>query len=48
METHPLVQTLDKRRNHYGKTNEWRGFVQVTGDGNCSVSVVSDVMGIDG
>lgn len=44
---HPLVHTLDKRKNHYGKTNEWRDFVQVTGGGNCSVSAASDAMGID-
>ena len=28
---HPLVHTLDKRKNHYGKTCEWTDFVQ--GDG---------------
>lgn len=46
-EPHPLVHTLDKRRNHYGKTDEWKDFVQVTGGGNCSVDAASDAMGID-
>ena len=31
---HPRVHTLDKRKNHYGKTDEWKDFVQVTGGGN--------------
>ena len=44
---HPKVHTLDKRKNHYGKTDEWRDFVQVTGGGNCSVAAARDAMGID-
>ncbi len=44
---HPLVHTLDKRKNHYGKTCEWTDFVQVTGGGNSSVAAARDAMGID-
>lgn len=44
---HPLVHTLDKRKNHYGKTCEWADFVQVTGGGNCSIAAARDAMGID-
>ena len=44
---HPLVHTLDKRKNHYGKTCEWKNYVQVTGGGNCSIAAAKDAMGID-
>ncbi len=44
---HPLVHTLDRRKNHYGKTDEWKDFVQVTGGGNCSVASAREAMGID-
>lgn len=44
---HPKVHTLDKRKNHYGKTCEWKDFVQVTGGGNCSIASARDAMGID-
>jgi len=44
---HPLVHTLDKRKAHYGKTNEWMDFVQVTGGGNCTIAAARDAMGID-
>ena len=44
---HPKVHTLDKRKSHYGKTNEWVDFVQVTGGGNCSVAAAREAMGID-
>lgn len=44
---HPLVHTLDKRKAHYGKTDEWQDFVQVTGGGNCSIASARDAMGID-
>ena len=44
---HPLVHTLDRRKAHYGKTDERYDFVQVTGGGNCSVEAASDAMGID-
>lgn len=45
-ESHPLVHTFDKRKAHYGKTDEWADFVQVTGGGNCSVAAARDAMGI--
>lgn len=44
---HPLVHTLDKRKRHYGKTDEWKDFVQVTGGGNSSVASARDAMGIE-
>ena len=44
---HPKVHTLDKRKYHYGKTDEWKDFVQVTGGGNCSIASARDAMGID-
>ena len=44
---HPRVHTLDKRKNHYGKTCEWKDYVQVTGGGNCSIASARDAMGID-
>lgn len=44
---HPLVYTMDKRKNHYGKLDEMQAFVQVTGGGNCSKAAASDAMGID-
>jgi DNA (cytosine-5)-methyltransferase 1 len=44
---HPKVHTFDKRKSHYGKTNEWTDFVQVTGGGNCTVAAARDAMGID-
>jgi len=44
---HPLVHTLDKRKRHYGKTDEWVDFVSVNGGGNCSVAAAKDAMGID-
>ena len=43
---HPLVHTHNRARKHYGKTDEWRDFVQVTGGGNCSVASARDAMGI--
>ena len=43
---HPLCHTLDKRKAHYGKTNEWKVFVQVNGGGNCSAPCARDAMGI--
>lgn len=43
---HPLVHTLDKRKAHYGKTDQFKDFVQVTGGGNCSVAAARDAMGI--
>lgn len=42
---HPLVHTHDRRKNHFGKTDESRDFVQVTGGGNCTVAAAKDAMG---
>lgn len=44
---HPKVHTFDKRKSHFGKTDEWRDFVQVTGGGNCSLAAARNAMGID-
>ena len=44
---HPLVHTHDKRKRHYGKTDEWEDFVQVTGGGNCTIAAAHEAMGID-
>lgn len=44
---HPKVHTFDKRKSHYGKTNEWTDFVQVTGGGNSTIAAARDAMGID-
>jgi DNA (cytosine-5)-methyltransferase 1 len=44
---HPLVHTFDKRKSHFGKTNEWKDFVQVTGGGNCTIAAAREAMGID-
>lgn len=44
---HPKVHTFDRRKSHYGKTNEWTDFVQVTGGGNCTIAAARDAMGID-
>ena len=44
---HPICHTLDKRKRHYGKTDEWKDFVSVNGGGNCSVAAARDAMGID-
>lgn len=44
---HPLVHTFDKRKAHYGKTDEWTDYVQVTGGGNCTKAAAEDAMGID-
>jgi DNA (cytosine-5)-methyltransferase 1 len=43
---HPLCHTMDKRKSHYGKTDEMRDFVSVNGGGNCSVVAARDAMGI--
>lgn len=43
---HPLCHTLDKRKGHYGQTNEWKDFVSVNGGGNSSVAAARDAMGI--
>lgn len=44
---HPLVHTFDKRKSHFGKTNDMTDFVQVTGGGNCTIAAARDAMGID-
>jgi DNA (cytosine-5)-methyltransferase 1 len=44
---HPLVHTFDKRKSHYGKTNDMVDFVQVTGGGNCTIAAARDAMQID-
>ena len=43
---HPKVHTFDRRKAHYGKTNEWRDYVQVTGGGNCTIAAARDAMRI--
>lgn len=44
---HPKVHTFDKRKSHYGQTNDMIDFVQVTGGGNCTVAAARDAMGIE-
>jgi len=44
---HPKVHTFDRRKSHFGKTNEWKDFVQVTGGGNCTLAAARDAMGIN-
>lgn len=44
---HPKVHTLDRRKSHFGKTDEWKDFVQVTGGGNCTLAAARAAMGID-
>lgn len=44
---HPRVHTFDKRKSHFGKTDERVDFVQVTGGGNCTLAAARDAMGID-
>ena len=44
---HPKVHTFDKRKSHYGKTDDMLDFVQVTGGGNCTIAAARDAMGID-
>jgi DNA (cytosine-5)-methyltransferase 1 len=44
---HPKVHTFDKRKSHYGKTNDMVDFVQVTGGGNCTIAAARDAMGIE-
>ena len=43
---HPICHTLDKRKAHYGRTDEWKDYVSVNGGGNCSVASARDAMGI--
>ncbi|NBQ98159.1 MAG: DNA cytosine methyltransferase [Verrucomicrobia bacterium] len=43
---HPKVHTFDRRKSHFGKTDEWKDYVQVTGGGNCTLGAAKDAMGI--
>lgn len=43
---HPKVHTFDKRKSHFGKTNDMKDFVQVTGGGNCTIAAAKDAMKI--
>jgi len=43
---HPLHYTLDKRKAHYGRLDEWTAFVSVNGGGNCSRAAAADAMGL--
>lgn len=43
---HPLVFTHDKRKSHFGKLDQNKSFVQVTGGGNCTVANARDALGI--
>jgi DNA (cytosine-5)-methyltransferase 1 len=44
---HPICHTFDQRKSQFGKTDEMRDFVQVTGGGNCTIRAASDAMGIN-
>lgn len=44
---HPLVFTHDKRKAHYGKLDQDRSFVQVTGGGNATLANKLDAMSVD-
>lgn len=44
---HPKVHTFDRRKAHFGKTDEWVDYVQVTGGGNCTLAAARAAMGID-
>lgn len=44
---HPKVHTFDRRKSHFGKTDEWKDYVQVTGGGNCTLAAARAAMGID-
>lgn len=51
--THPShrgvhCHTLDKRKAHYGSTDQWRDFVMVNGGGNSTVAAAADAMGLTG
>lgn len=43
-----VCHTFDKRKRHYGTTDEWTDFVQVTGGGNCRKDAAADAMGLAG
>lgn len=44
---HPLAHTLDKRKPHYGKLDQFKAVVMVNGGGNSSTTAARDAMGID-
>jgi DNA (cytosine-5)-methyltransferase 1 len=44
---HPKVHTFDRRKSHFGKTNEMTDFVQITGGGNCTLEAASAAIGIN-
>lgn len=44
---HPKVHTFDRRKSHFGKTDEWKDFVQITGGGNCTIAAAREAMGIN-
>ena len=44
---HPKCHTFDRRKSHFGKTDEWNDFVSVNGGGNCTLAAARDAMGID-
>ena len=46
-QSHPRVHTFDRRKSHFGKTDEMKDFVQVTGGGNCTIAAARSAMGID-
>lgn len=41
-----VTHTFDVRKLHFGTTDEWTDFVQVTGGGNCTKAAALDAMGI--
>lgn len=44
---HPLVFTHDKRKSHYGKLDQDKSFVQVTGGGNSTTKRAKQAMGVN-
>lgn len=44
---HPKVFTYDKRKSHYGKLDQNKSFIQVTGGGNSTVKNAREAMNID-
>lgn len=43
-----LCHTVDRRKAHYGRTDEWTDFVSVNGGGNSSAAAAADAMGVPG
>jgi len=44
---HPKVHTFDRRKSHFGKTDEMKAYVQVTGGGNCTLAAAQSAMGVN-